>query len=327
MNIAEGIIKFLPESLKNNPQFVGFIDKHAAKAVFGVGATAVTIGSVALVRGASKDSHIFKDMSDSMTTCKAELINAGNTESARAKYFAKRKVVLKTTAKRAIKTYGPGATMIVVGEVLQGVAFGSVSGQLATTAAALTAANTFITTVSKRTESKFGKAIRDEIFYGGETVEGVVAEIDEEGNPVIKKTETLVVSSDAPVRWTFDFRDSDFSRPNDEYYNGDILEYWEDRLTKTLTTRLRRSSSGVAYLTINEILDTMGFKKVDDIPEITRLTHGVIISNIEGLGEEVFSYRPVELKSETTDGQKFNEKTFLVEIRNVVFLPDRLKGK
>lgn len=325
MGVEDFIVKFLPKSAKNNPEVIAFIDRYAAKAIFGVGVTGVVAGAVWLVKGAQKDSHIIGDMSEAITSYKAELIDASYSDEAREVYIKRRNTVVKTTVGRLLRAYGPGVTLIFVGEVLQGVAFGSVNGKLASTAAALTGATAFIDQISKRTESKFGKKIRDEIFYGGHTVDDLIAEIDGDGKPAVKKSDHLVLDDDfAPARWTFDYQDSALFRPNDPMYNPDLLEYWNDRFKTELQARVR--NGGFGYITVNEILQMMRFKHVKDIPEITRLTWGVIANEFD-TKEDILTWRKVDLPSQTTDGQRYVEQTYLIEIQNVVYLPDYLKNK
>jgi len=327
MGIGSFIIAHMPQTLKDNPNVVGAIDKYTDKVVFAVGATAVAVGAFSIAKGAQKDQHIIGDLNESMTTYKAELINASYSDEAREVYIKRRNKVVKTTIGRLLRAYGPGATFIIAGEALQCVAFGSVNGKLASTATALTAATAFIDQVSKRTESKFGKKIRDEIFYGGHTVDDLIAEIDGDGNPVVTKKDKLVLDEPvAPARWTFDYQDSDLFRPNDPVYNPDLLKYWNNRFNDELHARVRNSAKGIGYMSVNEILETMRFKYIKDIPEITRLTYGVVASDFDRQ-EEIFTWRKVDLPSQTTDGQRYIESTYLIELRNVVYLPDILKNK
>ena len=328
MDISNLVIKALPTAMKNNPAVTGFIQENAAKIFFGTGVVLVGAGSVVLAKGSVDGGHIFKDMSDDMISAKAKLIEEGqDNEIARQEYYAERKRVLKNTSKRALKAYGPGAAIIVAGEVMQGAGFGTVSGQLATTAASLAAAQTFISKVSNRAESKFGKQIRDELFYGGDTKNYKIAAFDENGKPVAEDASILISSDPTGNPLTFDFRDSDIFKPNSDIYNYSILESTRSSFAVDLHERVEYSDRGFGYLNLYEILTKLGFQ----IPQkdmAKYLIWGVAASTMDEVdGDYIFSYTDVASPSITTDGFPFKEKYYVIEFNHVVNLYELIRKR
>ena len=328
MDISNLIIRVLPTAMKNNPAITGFIQENAAKIFFGTGVVLVGAGSVVLAKGSVDGGHIFQQMSDEMVSAKAKLIEAGSDdEIARQEYYAERTRVLKSTGKKALKAYGPGAAIIVAGEVMQGAGFGTVSGQLATTAASLAAAQTFISKVSNRAESKFGKQIRDELFYGGDTRNYKIAKFDENGNAVAEDTSILVSSNPMGNPLTFDFRDSDLFKPNSDVYNYSILQSTASSFAVDLAERVEYSDRGFGYINLYEILTKLGF--VVPQKEMAKyLIWGIAASDMDEIdGDYIFTTTDVASPSITTDGVQFKEKYYIIEFRNVVNLYDLIRKR
>jgi hypothetical protein len=267
-------------------------------------------------------------MSDEMVSAKAELIKDGtDNEIARQRYFGERKRIIKATGKKALKAYGPGAAIIVAGEVMQGAGFGTVSGQLATTAASLAAAQTFISKVSSRAESKFGKQIRDELFYGGDTRNYKVAKMDENGNAVVSEESVLISSDPTGCPLVFDFRESDIYKANSDIYNYSFLESTRSSFAVDLLEKVKYSDRGFGYITLYEILTKLGIQ----IPQqdmAKYLIWGIAASTMDEItGDYIYSFSDAGSPSLTTDGFPFKEKYYIIEFNNVTNLYELLRKR
>lgn len=328
MDITKAIVKHLPEAIKNNPEKVGWIVENTPKVLFWGGATTVTIGSFALAKGAADGGHIVKEFSNEMTIIKSELIRDGvDNEAARARYFEKRDVAVKDFIKKAIRYYGPGVGMIIVGETMQGLGFGSVSGQLATTAASLAASQVLLSKISKNAESKFGKQIRDELFYGGEIRKLPMVSTENSDTPVYENKDALVIKDkNIEYPWTFNFEDSDYFKPNCMSYNVAILTQHEAALVVKLKERIQSHPDHIGYLTIYEILCDLGFKIPADRPVTDYMIYGIVKSDMDEINS-IMDYIDVWKQFLPGDGFTHYEGGYIVEIPDVVNVYEYLKNR
>lgn len=328
MDITKAIVKVLPAAVKNKPEVVGAIVEKAPKVLFWTGVATVGAGSVVLAKGSVDGGHIVKDFCNEMTVIKSDLINDGvDNEAARARYFEKRNAAVKHYGKKALKHYGPGVGMIVAGETMQGLGFGSVSGQLATTAASLAASQVLLSKISKNAESKFGKQIRDELFYGGEIRKLPMVSTENSDTPVYEDKDALVIKDkNIEYPWTFNFEDSDYFKPNCMSYNVAILTQHEAALVVKLKERIQSHPDHIGYLTIYEILCDLGFKIPADRPITDYMIYGIVKSDLDEINS-VMVYSDVWKQFLPGDGFTHYEGGYIVEIPDVVNVYEYLKNR
>lgn len=176
--------------------------KHRADIEFVAGLTLVGVGTGMLIKDSEKIAKAFQDHAYRMQEIEdfdrvdADDPGAGWRDDKERKEFIKADI--KYTIKDLTKTVGKDVTVVVAGEVLQGISHMSLNKQLANATVLVANLSTAYANLKQKVVEDQGQEKLDEYLYG--PVDGPVAKrvmVDEDGN--VTELTTLIDDSNSNV--------------------------------------------------------------------------------------------------------------------------------